>query len=161
MRTLLCTVMVKYQLHTPLSQCKKSPITGGFLFLSVGLRPRLKLTERLLTGQTPQRPAGGQRHIETQDLIHRLLEFDRMSSAEEDPHFILSQMFPQQIPGDGNVRLTQLVLLQREVSTEPVTLLPLQPILPFNPHPGHKVRIVGDQQQGAQIIGQHLDEQLP
>ena len=39
-------------------------------------------------------------------------------------------------------------------------LLPLQPILPFNPHPGDKVGIVGDQQQGARIVGQHLSEQL-
>jgi len=38
--------------------------------------------------------------------------------------------------------------------------MPLQPILPFNPHPGHKVRIVGNQQQGARVVVQHLNKQL-
>ncbi len=53
----------------------------------------------------------GQRYIEIEDLVHRLLELGGMGCAEEHPHFILGQLLVQQIPGNGAVGLTQVIQL--------------------------------------------------
>ncbi len=53
----------------------------------------------------------GQRHIEMQDLVHRLLELGGMGGAEEHPHFIFGQLFTQQIPGNGAVGFAQVIQL--------------------------------------------------
>ena len=53
----------------------------------------------------------GQRYIEIQDLVHRLLELGGMGGAEEHPYFVLGQLFPQQIPGNGAVGLAEVIQL--------------------------------------------------
>ncbi len=52
-----------------------------------------------------------QRYIKSQDLVHRLLELGGMGGAQEHPYFILSQLFAQQIPGNGAVGLAQVIQL--------------------------------------------------
>lgn len=150
---------------------KLSPVTGGGA-ISIGyLGTAVSTPKTLLTGQTPL--AGCGRAATTRRAwqagraaarpaprsLHRLLELGGMGGAVDPPTSPSASCSPcvsQAMAPCGS----HLVLLQRGASLPPVNFLPLQPKLPFNSHPGHKVRIVGNQQQGAQVVGQHLSEQL-
>ena len=54
-----------------------------------------------------------QRHIQIQDLVHRLLELGRMGGAEEHTDLVLPKLLVQQIPGNRPVGLAQVIQLMQ------------------------------------------------